>query len=175
MRRPWVRVASAVAVTAMLLTARQARAQQRAEDFTFFALGVAPPAALTLGFDLAMINSLSGDGTVRRGFAINGLVFSLINGLMSLVGLAAAQANPGAMRYTVSFCWAGVALTGASGALAIYSFGHPPKPVREAPAPAETGAPRSGLRPAPTVELLPSLGLTPAGSPTGGASLSLRW
>jgi hypothetical protein len=169
MRQSLLRVASVLAVLAMLFTAREARAQQRAEDFTFFAIAVIPPAAMSLIFDLAMLGSLASDGTVRRGFAVNGLVFSLVNGLFSAVTLLSAQGNPTGMRYTIPFCWASLALSGASSAVAIYSFGHAPKP-----APVEREREEAQAQ-APTLELIPSLGLTPAGSPTGGASVSLRW
>ena len=179
MRRWLVRWTSSVAVAAMLLTSREVGAQQRTEDFTLFGLAVAPPAVMTIGFDLAIIGSLASDGTVRRGLAINSLVFSLVTGVMSLAALATSQNNPGGARYTVPFCWTAIALTGASGALSVYAFTHPPKPPPVEVEPVETPRP---LRPPPQrldpgsrVEVVPFLGQTPAGSLTGGASLWVRW
>jgi len=185
MRVSLVRVTSGVAVLAMLLAAGNARAQQqRTEDFTLFALAVAPTALTSIGFDLAMLGSLAGDGTVRRGYAITGLVFSLINGLMTLAALSAAPTNAGGARYTVPLCWASIAVTGATGALSIYSFSHSP-PARSLPPsepdPVEVPTPRPARVPAPRVDsgpgidFLPTLTRTPAGLLTGGASLLMRW
>ncbi|MHB8873836.1 MAG: hypothetical protein ACYC8T_09150 [Myxococcaceae bacterium] len=174
------RVVSGVALAALLLGAREARAQQNnGEDLLVLAYMVGPPSVALLLFDTAMIVSLAGDGTARRGFAINGVVFSGLNGLMALSALSVAQANRNGSNTYLPLTYAALALSVASTGLSIYALirGRVPAPGYEAPPPASPGPPaRSPVRtPGPQLDFAPYFAITPGGSLSGGGALSGRW
>jgi hypothetical protein len=153
---------------ATLCVALPAAASNPSDDVSII-VALGPPATFSLLFDGAMLTSLLPNGTVGRGYVVNGLVFGAITATFAGVACAVGCGAPDKSDGWKILSALGLAVGVGTIAFSVYGYTRPPADAVELPAlPKRPGPPPPPASPVspdpPQLRVLPFFGRGLAGA-----------